>query len=953
MRTPERPEKPGPSEAPKTPLSNSITIEKLKLFAEKIYGQGLNIIPLDDHGKPLVRYDPDKRVELKDLKNAIGKASGYAIGLGKGNVFTEKGVETWLAELYVKDLDLLKERGLEEYYLRSVSFQHKGIRILLWISSEAYEILRELDDDRVDDIDLRFRGIVEIPEDEKSFMKSFDFEEGYSLGILSVSTREEALDLLRKIRRRDKRETLKKDSIDFMINILRSQESDENKIRYWKDLVERGYKDDVDPNEYIRVIKRLANNLDEKILAEMLNILADIYKNEDLKKKIDKIKILKELKDIKDEKINTLFERVKEYAREGYREKIAYVLLDLFRKNNISYESGCKLVESFLTLDVEDSERLFKILDYVYGDEVSIENIDELKKISGLKEVIEEILREEGFDKKDVETNVSQALIDVYSTLDIGRIPFSAWLKKKGNEIIEWIYAGEEGVYHFKRSKEELSIQIISDAKIKNVRNVRILGLDSHRLYRVYFRDIYMTGSLEEIISFISKNYGIENRYKYAIERLIQEIAEGEESLFYSVGPWVVDDKIVFVKEAGYTPSWKILNIWKIPEDDVEPEIKKKTLEAIKKLVEAYNDPSKASLVLSYSAVTPLAHYIKKILNTVFHMIIHGREGSGKSLLLDLLKEIFGIDWPEPFPKTDYQTRVLLSLSTLPAIVDELGEIIEGYREGKKESVEVLDILHRSSTQELLRVSGGYQYAGTFLAIRVLIGASNKDITLVPWQVDKFILVEISREEGIDISKAVGYTPRTMDPSIKKTLRYIGKELLIKLEELIPEINNLRNLSRNEIRKELVKIGYKAWTSLYRKYGLEPFPEPSEPETELEKENIEELYKDVFIMYVRKALEGLIKDIRISSYSSEVIEKTNSTDVLRALERDGAIVVNYDDKEEVICKPSFITKFKEYARREHGLPEMGWRKVAEMIGLTPTSRTIAGKTIKNVYVRDL
>jgi hypothetical protein len=857
-----------------------------------------------------------------------------------------------LTELYAKDLDLLKERGLEEYYLKSVSFQHKGIRILLWISSEAYEILRELDDNRVDDIDIRFRGLIEIPE-EKAFVKGFDFH-SQNLGIYLISTREEAAELLRKIRRKDKRETLKKDSIDFMISILRSQESAENKIRYWKDLVERGYKDNVDPNEFIRIVKRLANNLDEKILAEMLNILADIYKNEDLKKKIDKIKTLRGLKDVKDEKINNLFERVKEYAKEGYREKIVYTLLDLFRRNSISYESGYKLVESFLTLDVEDPEKLFKILDYVYGDDVYIENIDELKKISGLKEVIEEMLREEGFERDVIEKEVSEALIDVYSTLDIGRIPFSAWIKKKeDNKIAEWVYAGDEGVYFFKRTSEGSVVQIVSNAKINKVKNVKILGLNLYGLYRVYFRDAYMTGSLDEIISFISKNYGIEYKYKYAIERLIQYMADEEEPLYYSAGPWVVDDKIVFVKEAGYTPSWKILNIWKIPEDDVDPEVKKKTLEAIKKLVKAYKDPSKASLVLSYSAVTPIAHYIKKILNIVFHMIIHGREGSGKSLLLDLLKEIFGIDWPEPFPKTDYQTRVLLSLSTLPAIVDELGEIIEGYREGKKESVEVLDILHRSSTQELLRVSGGYQYAGYFLAIRVLIGASNKDITLVPWQMDKFIFVKISREEGIDISKAVGYTPRTMDPIIKKTLRYIGRELLIELEKLIPEINNLRNLSRDEIRKELVKLGYKAWTNLYKRYGLEPFPEPSESETELEKENIEELYKDVFIMYVRKALEGSIKDIRISSYSSEVIEKTNSIDILRALERDGAIVVNYGDKEEVICKSSFITRFKEYARREHGLPEMGWRRLIEIIGLKPSSRTIAGKTIKNIFVRDL
>ena len=562
------------------------------------------------------------------------------------------------------------------------------------------------------------------------------------------------------------------------------------------------------------------------------------------------------------------------------------------------------------------------------------------------------MLREEGFDKKDIETNVSQALIDVYSTLDIGRIPFSAWLKKKGNEIIEWVYAGEEGIYHFKRSKEELSIQIISDAKIKNVRNVKILGLDSYGLYRVYFRDMYMTGSLEEIISFISKNYGIEYRYKYAIERLIQEIAEGEESLFYSVGPWVVDDKIVFVKEAGYTPSWKILNIWKIPEDDVDPEIKKKTLETIKKLVEAYKDPSKASLVLSYSAITPLAHYLRKILNIAFHMVIHGREGSGKSLLLDLLKEIFGIDWPEPFPKTDYQTRVLLSLSTLPAIVDELGEIIQGY-EDKRESVEVIDILHRSSTQELLRVSGGYQYAGYFLAIRVLIGASNKDITLLPWQMDKFIFVKISKEEGIDLLKATGYTPRSMDPSIKKTLRYIGKELLIELEKLIPEINNLRNLSRDEIRKELVKLGYKAWTSLYKKYGLEPFPEPSEPETELEKESLEELYKDVFMTYITKILAGDIKDIDSNDIliSQEVVlEDPSNTGVLDKLNRYEIIVINHKDHREVIMKKSLLSKFIQYARKEYGLPEIGKGRLLETLGVRETTRTIAGKTIAHLIV---
>ena len=47
---------------------------------------------------------------------------------------------------------------------------------------------------------------------------------------------------------------------------------------------------------------------------------------------------------------------------------------------------------------------------------------------------------------------------------------------------------------------------------------------------------------------------------------------------------------------------------------------------------------------------------------------------------------------------------------------------------------------------------GGQQYGGYFLAIRVIIAATNSDISFVPWQLDKFIPVEISIDDGIDVS---------------------------------------------------------------------------------------------------------------------------------------------------------------------------------------------------------
>jgi hypothetical protein len=67
--------------------------EDPRITAEMIYGLGLNIIPLDANGRPLVKYDPDKRVDVKELNKVIKNASQYAIGLGKGNVFTEKGAD--------------------------------------------------------------------------------------------------------------------------------------------------------------------------------------------------------------------------------------------------------------------------------------------------------------------------------------------------------------------------------------------------------------------------------------------------------------------------------------------------------------------------------------------------------------------------------------------------------------------------------------------------------------------------------------------------------------------------------------------------------------------------------------------------------------------------------------------------------------------------------------------
>jgi len=152
----------------------------------------------------------------------------------------------------------------------------------------------------------------------------------------------------------------------------------------------------------------------------------------------------------------------------------------------------------------------------------------------------------------------------------------------------------------------------------------------------------------------------------------------------------------------------------------------------------------------------------------------------------------------------------LLSASTLPAIVDEIGPLIEGYVKQRKDAVEALDVLHRAVTQEVLRVSGGYTYGGYFLAIRTMIGATNGDVSAVPWQLDKYIIVEISTADRVDVERARGFTPRIMPPEVKAALPVIGVELLWEVEALLPAPEQMKKLPREEIRSRLVGVGYEA-----------------------------------------------------------------------------------------------------------------------------------------------
>lgn len=901
----------------------------------------------------------DKKVEalseflaqkLSERKFMVRKKDGR-IYLQLGAVETFGGVETYLIAIRSKAEDHLKKAELFNYCLESVSFKDSRgeVTCLFYASSEAYETLKEhYVSEAGSPLLILLKGLIEIPTDQTFYLSFFKTEER-NVGISTITSAVMAEELLRRIKSLDLR-NISKERIGEIVSMIRLASSPDTALRLWRDMCRRSKRENVDPKDLIRVLKRLANHIDENLSSEMIETLLETYGDElrDQKNVLERIKDLQRLRDINEERIKSIAEKLKKYFEKNYREKLIHSIVRMLKKSGVSYDTAWRLIDEFAIYEGKDPERLYTILDAVYDEDVASVAQGSVE----LKDLLREILAEKGLNKYEIEREVSEVLIDVYSLVGIEKIPRTAWLIKKGDQVIEWVYAGETGIYLFKRSSKETAVQAISNAEIKKVNRVKIIGLELPDLYRVYFKDADVIGSLDEVVSFISRKYGIESRYKYAVERVIQHLIEGEEELFYSPGPWIVNGRIVFIEEPGYTPPWKreVFVKWRVPKEDVDEDLKKKALEAVKRLVEAYKDPGKPALVLSYGAVAPIAYYVRKTAGVIFHMIIHGAEETGKTLLIDLLKEIFGVEWAEPTPRSDYGARVLLSLSTLPAMIRELGSLVRDFNEGKNDAVKTMDVLHRAASEEILKIAGGHLYGGYFYAVRVVVAATNEEVSMAPWFADKYILVKISADEAVDVKKASGCTPMTMHPSVKKALRILGIELLKRLEELLPEIDKLKNLSREEIRSRLIKIGYEAWKSLYKDYGLEPFPQPSEPETQREKEDVREMYREAFKSYIFKIINGKIKDKEIPSvYEDTDLRSENMREYLIKFEENHAIMINYKDgRRKLICKKIFLGEFKEYARRVYGLPDVGVESLIEIQGLKRTSINIAGKEDRNV-----
>jgi hypothetical protein len=198
-------------------------------------------------------------------------------------------------------------------------------------------------------------------------------------------------------------------------------------------------------------------------------------------------------------------------------------------------------------------------------------------------------------------------------------------------------------------------------------------------------------------------------------------------------------------------------------------------------------------------------------------MLIRGERMTGKTLLIDLLKQLYMLPDHDEDPRTDYQMRVLLAKTTVPALIPEC---VRACTDDK-----LLSLWKESATVINLVFAGG-AYRGFYYALRSIIAATNERIDIPTDLADKVLVVDIDAEDGVDLNKCRGCTPLTMDASTRGGVKMLGYVILQKLANRLEEIKKLSGLDRREVLRGLIRVGYDLWCDVFKDYGLDPFTSP-------------------------------------------------------------------------------------------------------------------------------
>jgi len=225
----------------------------------------------------------------------------------------------------------------------------------------------------------------------------------------------------------------------------------------------------------------------------------------------------------------------------------------------------------------------------------------------------------------------------------------------------------------------------------------------------------------------------------------------------------------------------------------------------IKNILSLYDDPETIVKILAFSLIAPFKIYFVNKFNLFPLLIIRGNKEAGKSLILDLIKNLFGIKTTDPVPTTEYNLRVLLSMTTLPALLNEGNMFVEELTRNQK----LLELITTMTTTNVIKFQTDKNYRGLYLAMRTLIVTTNRDITLPEYLTDKILIMEVTKPLNTEFIKQKNIkTPRMFTSEDKKTLISFTSKFyeLFSNEFFGKYYNEMKYMSRSELLNSYINI---------------------------------------------------------------------------------------------------------------------------------------------------
>ena len=656
---------------------------------------------------------------------------------------------------------------------------------------------------------------------------------------------------------------------------------------------------------------------------------------------------IKATKKLSEEQINKVIELLKPYYVKDYRNNIVFSLLGVLVKNRVDYESAYKLIDrlTLITNDEERNKRLY-LVDYHYGRRAETVGIENLKGVSGLREIIEQQLTARGVDPEEAQDQALMLISQLNEALGISVEQNTITVPIKTGGPIDKRYANDpkRGILILTRRSDYIEREYIFGYYVEKV-IVHVNPSDPNdRVYSVVFKHprtgdtiTYSEQSIASIIADIENTkYGVRNpnKLKGAISSIIEAmdikgLAE-KKIRVPATGFFEVDGELAWFE----SPRFKV----KLPEVDRDKTIE--ALERLEELLAFYRFSDKALAGLYWGIQAPLG-LVRKTYGRENKMILHyGEPHVGKTLLNKIIAFLWGMEEDQAIigasKLTAAQLAVKLNRTTLPLTLDEARNPLVDSN--------IADMLKNSTTnlhaKSRIDPSMGYRVI-EFYAYASVAMTTNYVPQLYVGLEDRIIPVEWTVEDKRSEEEVKSFLEKLA--KYKDSLAYIGsylRDMYVRRWDEVKKII-LSDLDQVEIGRRLLELLYEdlevekpEWLRrIELRYEIDQ-PTPEEVFFEVLREDLVEA--------VRKA--GIVLETRddYGVNKVELVKEDWLTRVTKLAELGFLPSYMVLGKKNVYIKPSVI----DHIRRKKGYEIAGGlSNLAKRLGYRYDKKNGVGKSM--------